>query len=210
MGKKQTDSKTASAAAPTLAETLFSATQQKVLHLFFSNPDRSFFASEIIELAGSGTGAVQREIARLVGSGLVNQRQVGRQKHYQVNPGSPIYAELRSIVAKTSGIANVLRSSLRPLADRILLALLYGSFPKGESRSKSDVDLLVVGEGIALEELYSALESAERALRRKINPTLYSAKEFRKRKADRNPFLTKVLNGKTEAVLGNVNAVETA
>lgn len=210
MGIKPVRKSKPSSAAPSLADALFSTTQQRVLRLLFSNPDRSFFASELIELAGSGSGAVQRELTRLVGSGLVSRHVVGRQTHFQVNLESPIYEELRSIVGKTLGIADVLREAMQPLAKHVALALLYGSFAKGESNSRSDVDLLVVGVDIALEELYSALESAETTLRRRVNPTLYSPQEFKRRRAARNPFLTKVLSGKTEIILGSLDGIEAA
>ncbi|GAB3471148.1 winged helix-turn-helix domain-containing protein [Polaromonas eurypsychrophila] len=64
------------------AAALFTGTQQRVLGLLFGQPDRSFYANEIIALAGVGSGAVQRELARLAQSGLVTLRPVGNQKHY--------------------------------------------------------------------------------------------------------------------------------
>jgi predicted nucleotidyltransferase len=92
-----------------LADTLFSATQQRVLGQLFGQPDRSFYANELIAAAGGGSGAVQRELARLEASGLIGSTRIGNQKHYQANRDSPIFQELRGIVLKTSGAANVLR-----------------------------------------------------------------------------------------------------
>ena len=88
-----------------LADALFSGTQQRVLAWLFGQPERSFYATELIGLAGAGSGAVQRELARLAQSGLVTARSVGNQKHYQANPAAPIYAELCAIVQKTVGLA---------------------------------------------------------------------------------------------------------
>jgi|GEM_PF-49315 len=95
--------------APGLADTLFSATQQKVLGRLFGQPDRSFYATELIAATGGGSGAVQRELARLEASGLVEASRIGNQKHYQANRKSPIFEELRGIVLKTSCVANELR-----------------------------------------------------------------------------------------------------
>jgi hypothetical protein len=81
-----------------LADALFTATQQRILGLLFGQPERSFYANELIALTGSGSGAVQRELARLAASGLVVARLIGRQKHYQANPDSPIFADLRRAV----------------------------------------------------------------------------------------------------------------
>lgn len=92
----------ASAPARTgIADALFSATQQRVLALLFGQPGRSFFTNELIGLVGAGSGAVQREVKRLVESGLVTVTRLGSQKHYQANPAAPIFEELRGIVTKT-------------------------------------------------------------------------------------------------------------
>ena len=86
-----------------LADALFTATQQRVLALLFGEPERSFYTSELIQRAGVGSGAVQRELKRLVESGLVTVKRIGNQKHYQANPASPVFEELRSLVRKTVG-----------------------------------------------------------------------------------------------------------
>ena len=85
-----------------LADALFSGTKQRVLGLLFGQPSRSFYANEMIGLAGSGSGAVQRELANLAQSGLVNVKAVGNQKHYQANPAAPIYEELSGCLLYTS------------------------------------------------------------------------------------------------------------
>jgi hypothetical protein len=89
-----------------IADALFTKGQQRVLAVIFGNAGRSFYASEIIALANSGSGAVQRELARLEDAGLVTVRRVGNQKHYQANPEAPVFEELRSVVLKTSGLAS--------------------------------------------------------------------------------------------------------
>jgi predicted transcriptional regulator len=84
-----------------IADALFTKTQRAVIGLLFRAPERSFYVNEIVRLAATGTGAVQRELEKLVESGLVSVSKVGNQKHYQANPESPIFMELRGIVAKT-------------------------------------------------------------------------------------------------------------
>lgn len=94
--------------APThssVAEALFTTTQQRVLALLFGQPGRSFFTKELIDLAGGGSGAVQRELGRLQQSGLVTQTLIGNQKHYQANADAPIFVELCGIVSKMLGPA---------------------------------------------------------------------------------------------------------
>ena len=86
---------------PSLADALFTGTQQRVLGLLFGQPGRSYYATELIGLAAVGSGAVQRELVRLLGSGLITVRPIGNQKHYQANPDSPLFDELCSVARKT-------------------------------------------------------------------------------------------------------------
>lgn len=194
------------AAAPTsLADALFTTTQQRVLALLFGQPARSFYASELIELTGSGSGAVQRELKRLASSGLVTVKRIGNQKHYQANPDSPVFEELRGLVRKTVALAEPIRAALAPLAERIDLALVYGSVAKGTDTATSDIDILIVADGLTLEDIYAALAPAEADLDRKISPTLYTPQEYAERKASGNPFLARVLAGEHLVLISNEN-----
>jgi predicted nucleotidyltransferase len=190
--------KTAAKKRPTspprgLADALFAKVQQRVLGVLFGNPGRSFYANEVIGLARSGTGAVQRELARLEASGLVTVTRVGKQKHYQANTGSPVFEELRALVLKTSGLADVLRRALAPAARKIRAAFVYGSIAKGQGTATSDIDLMVVGDRLTYADLFVALEEASRQLGRKVAPTIYSSKELSKRVRQDNAFVTRVL-----------------
>lgn len=81
----------------TLSDALFTKTQRRVLGLLFGNPDRSYYANEIVRFARAGIGAVQRELARLASARLVTVTKVGNRKHYQANWEAPIFEELRRI-----------------------------------------------------------------------------------------------------------------
>ena len=186
-----------------LADALFTSTQQHVLGLLFGQPGRSFFVTELIALTRSGSGAVQRELKRLASSGLVTVTRIGNQKHYQANDASPVFEELHSVIMKTAGLADPIRQVLAPLVETIELALLYGSVARGTDSTSSDIDLLVVSDELALEDLYAMLAPVEASLDPKINPTLYTPREFKKRQNARNPFLTRVLEGEHMVLLGD-------
>lgn len=187
-----------------LASALFTTTQQRVLALLFGHADRSFFTKEIIREVG-GAGAAQRELARLENSGIILSSRVGNQKHYRANPTSPIFDELRSIVMKTIAVVDPLREALRPLTSHIELALIYGSVAKGEENSTSDIDVLVVGSDLTLEQLFRRFNRAEKMIGRKVNPTLYTPDEFRRRIEKKNPFVDNVLRGRTLPLIGDLN-----
>jgi predicted nucleotidyltransferase len=179
--------------AASLASALFSVTQQRVLGLLFGQPERSYYATEVINLAGAGSGGVQRELERLTRSGLVTTQAIGKQKHYQANHASPIFAELRKIIEKTSGLAEPLRSALMPFASKIQAAFVYGSIAKQQDTASSDIDLMIVSDTLSFADLYAAIESTVAHLGRAINPTIYSRKDFTKRVKEENAFITRVL-----------------
>jgi predicted nucleotidyltransferase len=176
-----------------LADALFAKVQQRVLGVLFGNPGRSFYANEVIGLARSGTGAVQRELARLEAAGLVTSIRIGKQKHYQANPRSPVFQELRALVLKTSGLADVLREALAAATHVIRAAFVYGSVAKGEDTAASDIDLMVVADDLTYADLFDALEAASTRLGRKVAPTIYSPKELARRVKRDSGFAKRVL-----------------
>jgi predicted nucleotidyltransferase len=185
-----------------LGDALFSGVQQRVLGALFAAPDKSFYRNELMRLTGSGKGALQRELDRLAQAGLVTVREVGNQKHYQANGAAPIFDELRGIVVKTFGVADVLRKALRPLAKGIRVAFVYGSVAKRTDTARSDIDLFVVSEKLQYADLFEHLLAAEKALGRKVNPTVHSPAELaRKRKAGES-FVTRVLEQPKIFILG--------
>ncbi|MBI3394002.1 MAG: nucleotidyltransferase domain-containing protein [Nitrospirae bacterium] len=193
MGTKQRPAKILPPPVLGVADALFTKVQQRVLAVLFGNPGRSFYANEVIALAGSGTGAVQRELARLEGAGLVTVTRVGKQKHYQANAAAPVFEELRGLVLKTSGLVDVLRTVLAPLAAQINTAFVYGSVSKGIDTMKSDIDLMVVSDSLSYADLFAVLEEATNRLGRPVNPTVYSRQELDKRVRADNAFIKRVL-----------------
>jgi hypothetical protein len=186
-----------------LADALFTKTQQRVLRVLFGQPDRSFYASELIRDAGTGSGAAQRELARLEASGLIVARRIGNQKHYQANAVSPLFSELRNIVLKTVGLAEPLRDALKPVSSSIRAAFVYGSVAKATDQSASDVDLMIISDSLTYGEAFGALERVTRTVGRKVNPTVYTANEFSKRARTENAFVTRVLEQPKLWVIGS-------
>ena len=189
------------------ADALFPAVRQRVLAVLFGSPDRSFYANELIALARSGTGAVQRELASLLAAGLVTVRDQGNQKHYQANAASPVFAELRGLVLKTVGLADVLRAALAPLEDQVAAAFVYGSVARQQYTAASDVDVLIVSDALGYAEVFGALESAAQTLGRTINPTLYTRAELARRRAQDNVFVTRVLDQPRIWLMGDEEAL---
>ena len=177
-----------------VADALFSGLQQRLLAVLFGQPDRSFYGNELLRLTGTGRGALQRELEKLVSADLVTVTPVGNQKHYQANAAAPIFAELRGIVMKTLGLADVLRTALNAVADRIELAFVFGSVAKGTDTATSDIDLMVVTETLTYADLFEGLAAAEQVLGRKVNPTLYTSAALAEKVRTENSFVLRVLS----------------
>jgi len=177
----------------TMIDFLFSSTQQRLLAILFGHVDRSYYANELIAMAGMGTGAVHRELVRMEKAGLVSTERIGNQKHYQANPACPIFEEMRAIVRKTLGTTDILRNALEPLMQRIDVAFVYGSVADGTEHAGSDIDLMVIAPSLSNGELLSELAPAQAALGRTVNPTLYTPGEFVQRVRERRSFILRVL-----------------
>ena len=188
-----------------LADALFSPVQQRVLALLYGQPGRSFRSAEVIELAGSGTGAVHRQLVRLAESGLVTMTRVGNQKHYQAKRASPVFTELHGLVVKTIGLVTPLEEALAPFRARIQAAFVYGSIAKGTDTAKSDIDLMVMSEDLSYADLYSALQEAEATLGRPVHVSLATAAEWKRKVAANNPFATKVQAQPKIPLIGSVD-----
>lgn len=176
-----------------IADALFTKTQQRVLGLLYGRPDITFYTNEIVRWADMGRGTVRRELERLADAGLLKVKREGNQLHYQANHDNPIYNELVAIVRKTVGITDVIHEALLPIEHEIELSFIYGSVAKGLDTAESDIDLMVVSEHLSYADLMSQLTDAEQKLARPINPTIYSKQQLLAKLKEDNAFVTRVL-----------------
>jgi predicted nucleotidyltransferase len=190
-----------------LADALFSKVQQRVLGLLFVNAERSFYTNEIVRFVDSGIGVVQRELEKLTASGLVTTKRIGNQKHYQANREAPIFEELRGIMLKTVGLADILRAALLPLSDKIRTAFIYGSIAKGSDTAKSDIDIFIVSDHVAYADLYTLLSDSEAKLARPVNPSIYSMQELERKLMEKNAFVLRLLEQPKIFLLGSADGL---
>lgn len=175
-----------------IAEALFGKAQRGVLALLFGQPERAFYMREVVAAAGTGASQVQKELDNLTRAGLVLREPRGNQVWFRANPVSPVFAELKSLVAKTFGIADFVRDALQPFSKKIVAAFIYGSVARGEHDSASDIDLLVVGD-IAPSRLAPAQLELGRTLGRRVSMVLYDTAELRRHLASREHFVGSVM-----------------
>lgn len=188
-----------------ISSALFSESQSRVLQWLFGQPERSYHLSELRRLTLLGSASLQRELNRLVEAGLVHSERVGNLRRFQADPHSPVFQEMVSLTRKTLGIVPVLREALRPLSDRLRVAFIYGSVAKQTDTAGSDIDLLLVGESLSLNEVLTLLMPLEAQLGRKINPNCYTPAEYAKRISEPDSFINRVLDQATLSLIGEEN-----
>jgi predicted nucleotidyltransferase len=191
-----------------LSDVLFSKTQRQILALLFGHPDKSYYAKEIVRFAGVGIGTVHRELEKLSNVGLLTVEKVGNQKHYQANEKSPIFGELKGIVQKTFGLADVLKEALSGHRNSIKLAFVYGSVAKGTDRASSDIDVLIISGQLSYSEVLSLFDTVESRLGRTINPTIYKYEEFRNKLTSDNSFITRVIKQPKIFLIGTEDDIQ--
>jgi predicted nucleotidyltransferase len=185
-----------------LSNLLFNEYRCRVLGLLLLNPEQQWHVREIARLTGTTAGTLHKELTRLAQAGILRRDEQGKQVYYSANHDCPIFAELASILRKTSGLADVLAQALSPVADKIRVALIFGSMARGTEQTGSDIDVLVVGEtGFA--EIVLLLHPAQATLSREINPKLYGPDEWQKKLQSKDPFATDLLSKPKIFLIGN-------
>ena len=192
----------------TLATALFGKTRRNVLGLLLLDADATFYLREIVRRTGAGQGAVQRELRRLSEAGIIKREGNSRTIMYRADHQSPVFDELRNLLAKTVGAAEHLRRALAPLQPRIDVGFIYGSYAKDTGlRPGSDIDLMVVGDA-SFGDIVEHTAVAQRELGREINLTVYTAAEFGQRVREGHHFLADVLKHPKLFLIGGPRELE--
>jgi hypothetical protein len=190
----------------TIGEALFTKTQQRVLGLLFSSPEKSFYSNEILRWADMGRGTVRRELDRLANAGLLQVSREGNQLHYQADPSSPVFNDLRNLVLKTFGLADLVRLSLAPLLEAIDTAFIYGPAAADHS-SQGDIDLMLVGEGLNFAEVMDLLGDIGRNHGWEVNLSIYAPDELAERVTSDNAFLQRVMQQPKTFIIGSEDQI---
>jgi DNA-binding transcriptional ArsR family regulator len=180
-------------ASPSLLPLLRSRMQGELLARVLLHPEREYSITELAEASGVTPTAVLREVERLVGGGILEDRRVGRSRLVKARTDTPLYRPLSEVIAVTFGPLPLLAEALAGLAG-VQEAYIYGSWAaryRGEpGPPPGDVDVLVVGSPDA-DALFDLAEGVSRRLGREVNvhrisPASWSAADTT------DPFLTSV------------------
>jgi DNA-binding transcriptional ArsR family regulator len=186
-----------------LAQILSSKVRAEMFRLLFGLSDQPLHMRELARRSGFAIGTIQTEMKKLVGLDLVERRKDGNRVYYQANKNHPLYGDIQQLVFKTSGVVDMFKQALGD-QEVIQVAFLFGSAVTGKLAAESDVDLLVIGD-IGLRRVLSLLTGVSDRIGREINPIVMSIREFRKRVADQEHFITAVLDGPKHLIIGSAD-----
>lgn len=183
-------------------EQLFGKTRAGVLREIYLNPDKRVSFNELVRRLRTGDGAVARELKNLIGMGLLIEEREGSHRFLKAAKSSPLFNELRSLVAKASGPAKIIRDSLRDLEEDIDVALVFGSVAKGAERPESDLDLFIVGTA-GYSAVAECVRSVEKRLGRRVQILYYDSRAQADRASLRKPSVHALLDGPRRFVVGS-------
>lgn len=187
-------------------ESLFltkSKIRQEILTLFFTNPSQRYYLRELEKLLGRSAGSIRRELLRFQKDNLFQTHPVGNLLYYSLNVKHPLFKEIKTIVFKTTGIEGSLKKALNQI-DKIQFAFIYGSYAQEREKSTSDVDLFIIGDP-DIHLLNKKIVPLEQKLKREINTTTYSLKEYLERKKNKSGFILDILEKPKLMLIGKEN-----
>lgn len=184
-----------------------SKTRVKLLHLFYSNPNRPFYVREITRKIDEQINSVRRELSNLLSIGIISSENQNNKLYYEVNQNFEYHAPLLEIfgseqVSSTTSSGDDLSSEARlKKLGNIELAFFTGQFTRDES---SGVDLLIVGDinQTQLEKYISELEEKEG---KDIRFAVMSPKDFAYRQQVNDRFMLLALAAKKQIITDKKN-----
>jgi uncharacterized protein len=187
----------------TLAQLFCSRVRAEVFRLLFGASPSSLHLREIQRRAGLSLGTVRQDVEKLAALGVVLRRKDGNRVYYAANQSYPLFTEIRGLVLKTCGLADMLGAALKKEKGKgVYCAFVFGSIAQGTATPQSDVDLMVIGD-IGLRKLAGLLAGVGNQLGREINPHVLGAGEFSKRLKTREHFVASVMASPRIWIMGS-------
>jgi prevent-host-death family protein len=174
-----------------------------VLGVYLTNPALSLHQREIARRADIGLRSAQLALKRLVDVGLLRADRDGNRLYYHV-VRSERFDELRRLMSRELGVAEVIKRHFDRVPARIELAFIFGSLATGSDVLTSDIDLLVVSDATA-DELVGPVADAQRELGREIDLLHYRVADFRRRREEGNHFIESILAGPRIEIVGEAD-----
>jgi predicted nucleotidyltransferase len=183
-----------------IANIFSSKTRKALFQLYFSNPDNEYYLRQLERILNIPVSMIRKELLRLEKDGVFISAKKGNLVYYSLNKSYALFDELKSIVFKTVGVKGLLKKRLNAI-NGAEVAFIYGSFAKNEENANSDIDLFIIGK-IDEDRLAREMNSLEKILKREINYSLYTRKDFREKKKENDAFILELLENPKVFLIG--------
>lgn len=184
-----------------LSDFMISRVRVKLYQIFFHNPKEMYYVRELTRLTSEEINAVRRELNRMDKAGIIKKEKRGNRLYYYLSTNYDFFEDILSLVAKTTGIGQSLRTNRQKLG-KIKFAMLSGKYVRRLDRDEAEVDLLIVGD-VVMPELNLIIRDEESKINTEINYTVMTAEEFQFRKNRRDPFLLQILSSSRVMIIGD-------
>jgi predicted transcriptional regulator len=194
-----------------MVEQLFgSKTRVKLLQLFYSNPNRSFYVREITRKIDEQINSVRRELSNLLSIGIITSDNTNNKLYYEVNQKYELYEPLQQIFGK--GMKKTKRSTpadedgdgivdeLKAVG-HIDLAVYTGQFTRDDS---AGVDFLVVGQ-VNPNALQKYVDELEKKENKSLRYAVMTLPDFQYRQQIRDRFATSIARAKKQVLVDTYN-----
>lgn len=181
-----------------MLEQLFgSATRVKLLRLFYSNPDRSYFVRELTRKLDQRINSVRQELQNLEEIGIVEENDQDRKKYFALKRDFPLFHELKALMVKSQILLE--RDFARAVSQlgTIKYMVLSGMFV---GRPDLPTDLLIVGT-VDRTKMKLLLQKFQKYFDQDIRYTIFTLKEYDYRQQVTDRFLFNVIENKHIAII---------
>ncbi len=195
-----------------MVEQLFgSKTRVKLLQLFYSNPNRSFYVREITRKIDEQINSVRRELANLLSIGIISSdNSSGSKLYYEVNQKYEYYDALSAIfggkkknAAKSVKTPTDEASEFKALGN-VDLVIYTGQFTRDET---AGVDVVIVGD-LNQTQVNKYVAELEQKEGKELRFVVMAMKEFEYRRQVNDRFINTVLHSKLQVLLDKHKLLE--
>jgi hypothetical protein len=181
-----------------------SKTRIKLLNLFLNNSGRAFYVREITRDIGEQINSVRRELANLLGVGIIKSDTVDNKLYYEVDATYKFYEPLKAMFSSEEAVASDIKVSVKVWAKKIAmlgdvkLAIFSGKLVHG---SDSEIDVLIVGDNVSSIKLKNTIKALEKDNGGSLTYTLMTFNDFYYRMSVKDKFISKYLKSKNQPVI---------
>jgi len=173
----------------------------EILKLFFGNPEKDLYLTEIARALGKKPAYYQRILNGFSEEGILTDERRGSMRFFRLNKNYPLYEEVKRIFSKTLGVEKML-NDLADKLDGVECAFLFGSVASSRENLESDIDLMLIGS-VDQDFLTNEIAGLEGEIGREINYHIYGHKEAADKIASGDGFFMNIFSSPIIALKGD-------